>query len=161
MSEDQGTEIMGFGAGKIKSYYPPDTECDFGYRIRMNDGKEMVVFGVSDDGLSIDSISCTGVDDATTNKHAGCAVRFGVGFVILDHVFHSATGAINFFVKHLGPAGQIGDDEADITTLRSSLNTGNDFAFPWPTPGLITNTIFQQVNLCSPPNLRRGVNNSG
>jgi hypothetical protein len=65
MSEDQGTAIMSFGTGTIKTYYPPDTECDFGYLIRMNDGQELVIFGVSDDGLSIDSISCTGVDDAS------------------------------------------------------------------------------------------------
>ena len=57
------------------------------------------------------------------------AVGFGVGFVVFYHVFHSATGAINLLVKDPGRAGQVGDDEADIATLRGRFDTGDDLAF--------------------------------
>ena len=61
---------------------------------------------------------------------AGCSVGFGVELVILDHVFHSAPGAIDLLVKHLGPAGQIGEDEADVAALRGRLDAGDHRALP-------------------------------
>ncbi len=49
----------------------------------------------------------------------------GVELVVLDHVLHPAAGAIEVLVKHLGPAGQIGDDEADVAALRGRLDAGD------------------------------------
>jgi len=59
---------------------------------------------------------------------AGSAVGFGVGLAILDHVFYSATSAINLLVKYPGRAGQVGGDEADIATLRGHFDTVDDLA---------------------------------
>ena len=61
---------------------------------------------------------------------AGCSVGFAVELVILDHVFHSAPGAIDLLVKHLGPSGQIGEDEADVAALRGRLDAAAHRALP-------------------------------
>jgi hypothetical protein len=53
------------------------------------------------------------------------AVGPGVELVLLDHVFHSAAGAINLLIELLGPAGQIGDDEAYVEAFRCSLDAGH------------------------------------
>jgi len=60
----------------------------------------------------------------------GGAVGFGVGFVILDHVFHPAPGTINLLVKHPGPARKVGNNEADVAALRGRFDTGDDLAHP-------------------------------
>ena len=61
---------------------------------------------------------------------AGGAIGLGVEFVVLDHVFHFAAGAIELLVERLGLAAQVGDDEADVAALRGRLDTGNDLALP-------------------------------
>jgi len=62
---------------------------------------------------------------------AGGAIGLGVEFVVLDHVFHPAAGAIDLLVEHLGPTGQVGDHEADVAALRGRLDAGDDLAL-WP-----------------------------
>ena len=56
------------------------------------------------------------------------AVGFGVKLVLLDHVFHPATGAIDPLVEQFGAARQVGDDEADIRPPCGGLDAGNDLA---------------------------------
>ena len=56
-----------------------------------------------------------------------CAIRSGIELVLLDHVFHIAASAIDLLIKMLGPAGQVGNDEADIAAFRGCLYAGNDF----------------------------------
>ena len=46
----------------------------------------------------------------------------------LDHVLNPATGAIELLVEH--PARQVGDNEANIRSLRGGLDTGDDRALP-------------------------------
>ena len=60
---------------------------------------------------------------------AGLAARLRVELVIIDHVLHPVSGAIDFLVKHLGPTGQIGNDEADVGAPRCRLDAGRDPAF--------------------------------
>ena len=59
-----------------------------------------------------------------------CAVGFGVELHLLDHVFHPAPGAIDLFVEMLGPAVQVGDDEAYVGALWAGLDAGDDLALP-------------------------------
>lgn len=60
----------------------------------------------------------------------GGAVGFGIGLVILDHVFHPAPGAIDSLIEELGPAGQVGNDEAYVGALRGGLDAGDDGTHP-------------------------------
>ena len=48
--------------------------------------------------------------------------------MLLDHVFHLAAGAVDLLVKDLGRTDQVGDDEADICSLRGGFDAGDDLA---------------------------------
>lgn len=65
------------------------------------------------------------------------AVGFGVELVLLDHVFHPASGAIDPLVDSLGAAAQVGDDEADIGPPRGGLDPGDNLALARPAFDLV------------------------
>ena len=57
---------------------------------------------------------------------AGSLVGSRVELEVLDQVLHPPARAVDLLVKHLAPAGQVGDDEAHVGTERGRLHMGDD-----------------------------------
>ncbi len=72
---------------------------------------------------------------------AGGAVGSEVQLVRLDQIFGLSPGAVELFVQRLGQARQVGDDEAAVGALCSSLDPGDDAALDGPAFGGVAEII--------------------
>src|SRR5260370_26604845 len=66
---------------------------------------------------------------------AGGAVGSKVEFVRLDQVLGLPSRAVDFLVKRLGQAAQVGDNEAAVGALGTGLDAGNDATLDLPAFG--------------------------